>query len=140
MTNKRIAEKGNRPVAAGIGVGVFTAILTSILLAMIIAVLIVNERVNEKIMYYFTFATQLIATLAGGFAAAKRTGGKYALVSGLTALVYCLILIGAGILFFDGGFRNLGTSVAAIVIGCAGSCTLCISGQGRRRIRKRVTR
>ena len=140
MTNKRIAEKDSRPVAAGVGVGVFTAVLASVLLAMIIAALIVNERVIEKTMYYFTFATHLIAALAGGVAAAKRTGGKYALVSGLTALVYCLILIGAGILFFDDGFRNLGTSVAAIAIGCAGSCTLCISGRGRRRRRKRVAR
>lgn len=140
MNNKRVAEKNNQPVRAGVGMGVLVAILVSVLLAMILAALVINERISENTMHYFTLAILLAATLIGGLIAAKRTGGKCALVSGLTALAYCLVLVGAGVLFFDGGFHNLWTSVAVIAVGFVGSCALCISGRGRGRNRKRFTR
>lgn len=140
MKTKRAAERNDQSVIAGVIIGVLVAMLVSILLAMILAVLVVNERVSEDTMHYYAFVILLVATLVGGLFAAKQTRGKCALASGLTALVYCLLLVGAGILFFDGGLQNLWTSVTAIAVGYVGACALRISGQGRTRGRKRFAR
>ncbi len=140
MKNKRAAERNNQPITLGVATGAFVAILVSVLLAMILAALIINERISETSIQYFAFAILLVASFCGGMVASQQTGGKCALVSGLTAIVYCLFLVASGILCFDGGFQNLWTSAAAITVGSIGSCMIRIRGKAKIPRRKKLVR
>lgn len=140
MKNKRAAERNNQPITLCIAIGVFVAILVSVLLAMLMTVLIINERVSETSIQYFDFAILLVASFCGGMVATQQTGEKRVLVSGLTAVTYCLFLVASGILFFDGGFQNLWTSAVAIAVGGIGSCVLCVRGKMKIARRKKLIR
>lgn len=136
MKMKHITEKAGRSMSGSVGIGALIAVAVSVIMAMALSALIVNERIDEDVMQYFSFAILLVSAFAGCMLAGKRTEGKYAMATGLTALTYCVILMGAGILLFDGGFRNLWTSIIAIMIGCVLSCAICIGGQGKGHRRK----
>ena len=140
MKIKSVTEKNGCSMASGVAMGVLISVFISLLLAMAVAALITNEHLNEGGMRYFAYIITLISGVIGGIAAGKKVRSKYALVTGLTGLVYCLLLIGAGILFFNGGFKMLWPSVAAIAAGVAVSCVVCIAGSGGKGRRKRLTR
>lgn len=139
MSSKR-KVKNEKSFGIGISVGAVVSLIFSLILAMIIAAFIVNERIGEGAIKYISPIIALIATMAGCVVATRLVGEKLAIVSGFTGIVYILILIGIGILFFDGGFHNLWTSVLSIAVGCAISCTICIRGNRSKTKRKRAYR
>jgi putative membrane protein (TIGR04086 family) len=107
---------------------------------MLTAVLIINEKFSENGMHYFSFGITLASSMIGGLIAGKRMGGKYAFATFLTGGIYCLVLIGAGILLFDGLTSDVWTTLVAIGIGSICACAICISGKGRGRKRKTFSR
>lgn len=127
-------------IGAGVSAGSVVSLVLSVILAMIVAALIVNERIGESAIKYISPIIVLIATMAGCIIGAGLVGEKLAVVSGITGVVYLLILIGTGILFFDGGFHNLWTSILSIIVGCVSSCAICIRGKGSKTKRKRAYR
>lgn len=140
MKIKSVIKKDERSMATGVAIGVLLSVMISLLLAMGTAGLITNEKLSEGGIHYFTLIITLISGMVGGLVAGKIVGSKYAVVTGLTGLVYLLVLIAVGILIFDGGFNMLWTSAVAIAVGVSISCVLCITGTGGRGKRKRLTR
>lgn len=140
MKNKSVIKKDEKSMTSGVAIGVLLSVMSSLLLAVGTAGLITNEKLSEGGIHYFALLITLISGMVGGLVAGKIVGSKYAVVTGLTGLVYLLVLIAVGILFFDGGFNMLWTSTAAIAVGAAASCVLCITGTRGRGKRKRVTR
>lgn len=132
--------KNKQSFGAGVSIGTVVSIVLSVLLAMVISVLIVNEGVSENTIKYSAPIISLIATMTGCIVAARLVGEKLAIVSSITGIAYLLVLIGTGILFFDGGFHNFLTSILSIAIGCVLSCAICIRGKGRKIKRKRAYR
>lgn len=125
---------------SGVGIGLIMSIIISVVLSMILAVLVVNERVGEGVIGFITPLIALLASLIGCITAGKQVEEKLAIVISVTGGIYLLLLVGAGILFFDGGFHNLWTSLLAITLSSAISCAICIRGKGSGRKRKRVYR
>ena len=140
MKIESIIKKDERSMASGVAIGVLLSVMVSLLLAVGTAGLIINEKLSEGRIHYCALIITLISGTVGGFVAGKVVGSKYAVVTGLTGLVYWLVLIAVGILFFDGGFNMLWTSTAAIAVGVAASCVLCITGTRGRGKRKRLAR
>ena len=139
MSSKRKVKK-ERSLSGGIFIGTGVSLIISVVLSMIAAALIVNERVSENGIGYITPIISLIATMAGCIIAARFVGQKLAIISGATGIIYLIILIGIGIMFFDGGFHNMWTSILSIGVGCAVSCAICIRGKGSGKRRKRSYR
>ncbi len=139
MSSKRKA-KNERSFAAGVSIGTLVSLMLSVFLAMIIAALILNERIGERAIEYIAPIIMLLSTLTGCIIAGQLIDEKLAVASGVTGIIYLLILVGVGILFFDGGFHNLWTSILSIAIGCVISCAICIRGKGSRTKRKRPYR
>lgn len=133
-------EGGSSSMISGMSAGILASILTSIILAMLTAVLVINEKFSENGMHYFSFGITLVSSMIGGLIAGKRMGGKYALATFLTGGIYYLVLIGVGILLFDGLASGVWTILAAIGIGSICACTICITGKSRGRKRKTFSR
>lgn len=139
MSPKR-KTKNEQSFFAGIGIGTLVSLLLSVILSMIIATLVLNERVGEVKIELMSRIVMLISSLFGCIIAIRLNGGKLAIVSGTTGIIYLLVLVGVGILFFDGGFHNIWTSILSVIVGCVASCAICIRGKGSRIKRKRANR
>ena len=108
--------------------------------SMLLAVIVVNERVGENMIEYLTPIITLIASLAGCIVAGKQIKERLAIVITIIGVIYLLILMGMGILFFEGGFHNFWTSLLSIAVACAVSCAICIRGCRGERKRKKAYR
>lgn len=132
--------KKDQSLAAGIGIGTLVSVLLSIILSMAVATFVLKERIGENAIELITRIIMLISALLGCIIAMRSIEDKLLIVSGAIGIIYLLILAGAGILFFDGGFHNMGTSILSVAAGCVASCAICIRGKGSRIKRKRVNR
>lgn len=137
---KMKTEGGNRSMISGMSTGVLASVLTSVILAMLTAIMVINEMLSENMMHYASFIITLASSVIGGLLAGKKIGGKYALATFLTGGVYYLVLMGMGILFFDGLTVGVWTILTAIVIGSFCACAICITGKGRGGRRKMIHR
>ncbi len=130
----------SRSFGAGVGIGVGVSVTISIALAMLLATFILNEQLGENTIDLLVPFIMFISTLIGCTLAGKWSSEKVGFTTGISALTYLLIFVGAGILFFDGGFHHLWTSLAAIGCSCGLSCAICIRGKGKGLKRKRPYR
>lgn len=133
---KQKIAKGNHTLSSSIGMGLGASILCALILALVTAFMITSEKVNEESMQYFTYIILCVSSLVGALIAGKRTGSKYALSTGSTALSFAFALVGTGILFFNGGFHNLLSNTLAILVGGVIACTICITSKPNKRSRK----
>lgn len=136
MNTKRMRTM-SRSMPMGIVIGTFSAIGITLAFAAILASMIVNEQIGINSLQYCIFVITTISALAGSVTAGKYTNEKPAISCGIAALIYGLILMFVGILFFDGGFKGVWTSLISIVIGCLFACTICLRKKGRGYGRKR---
>lgn len=140
MSPKQKRRTRKTTFGSSVGIGLIMSIIISVVLSMLLAVLVMNERVGENAIEYLTPLIVLLASLFGCITAGKQVEQKLAIVIGITGAIYLFLLMGVGILFFDGGFHNLWTSLLAIAVACGISCAICIRGKGSGRKRKRVYR
>ncbi|MBR4109900.1 MAG: TIGR04086 family membrane protein [Oscillospiraceae bacterium] len=140
MSPKQKGSARKNTFGSGIAIGLILSVVISVMLSMLLAVLVINERVGENTIEYLTPLITLLASFIGCVVAGKQVEEKLAIVIGATGTIYLFLLIGSGILFFDGGFHNLWTSFLTVAVACALSCAICIRGKGGGRKRKRVYR
>ena len=138
--SSKYKTKSKQSFATVVSIGTLTSLLLSVVLSMIIATLVLNERIGEDAIGLLSRIVMMISTALGCIIAIRLNAEKLAIVSGITGIIYFLILIGTGILFFDGGFHNIWTSVISVAVGCVVSCAICIRGKGREMKRKRASR
>ena len=133
-------QTGNFNFGTGVGFGIAVSVFLSVLLAMLLTTMVLNERAGECTIEYAVPVIAFVSSLAGSVVAGKMAREKVAILAGVTGAAYILILIGMGILFFDGGFHNLWSSLLSVVAGCVVSCAICIRGGRSGSKRKRVYR
>ncbi len=138
MIIKRKKRKEKCSLGIGILIGILISVVISLGLAMLLTNLIINERIEENMIKHLTPVIMLISSLLGCIAGGKLAEEKIAIATGITAALYVLILTATGILFFEGGFRNLWISVLSSIISWICSCAICIRGKGSYKQRKRV--
>lgn len=137
MTAKR---KAGHSIGLCVAIGIGVSVILSLILAMITASLIMNERLSEDVIQYTSPGIILIASVAGAVIAGKSANEKVAIAAGICGVTFLLILMGTGILFFNGGFHNIWTGLVSIALGWILSCTICIRGKRRGTKRKRSYR
>ncbi len=140
MLPSRKKKNENQSIGMAILSGICVSVVVSVLLSVFLAVLVLNERVSESAIGYCTALITMIGSLSGCLAAGKKCNEKLAILFGSVGVIYLFILVGMGVLFFDGGFHNLGLRLLAAGVGCVISCAICIRGKGTKRKRKRAYR
>lgn len=127
MQQKRSMERKRRSVGAGIAAGILLSLVVSIFLAAGLALLVAKEYVGIEKMYYFSLAILFVAVGAGAYAAAKITTKTPALVCGIVAIAYFILLIATNALFMEDGFAGIWSGAISITLGWVCACALCIS-------------
>ena len=138
--SSKYKTKNKQSFATVLCIGTLTSLLLSVVLSMIVATLVLNERIGEDAIGLLSRIIMMISSALGCIIAIRLNAEKLAIVSGITGIIYLLILIGTGILFFDGGFHNIWTSIISVTVGCVLSCAICIRGKGSVIKRKRTNR
>lgn len=140
MRNDRRKKLPNRFVSTALLFGVSTELAISLLAAAIIATLVLGGRVSEEKMQYFAVAIQFLATFAGALIAGKTLQNRFAMTCGITAAIYCLLLIGTGILIFDCALESVWTGIVSVAAGAVAACVLCLKQPSGRRKKKVYSR
>ena len=91
-------NRANYNYGTGIGVGIILSCALSVILSMAVTVLVLNERVGENTIGYIIQIVVLFSSLLGSTVAGKMIRERIAIVTGITGIVYMLILVGTGIL------------------------------------------
>ncbi len=133
-------KRENHSFINAVWVGVSISLLLSIVLAMLLAVLVVSERFSENSIKYAVPVITMIGTMIGSMVAGKKHNEKLAILAAAVGGIYLFLLVAVGVLFFDGGFHNLGLRLLSTAVGCVCSCAICIRGKGSGKKRKRPYR
>lgn len=98
--------------------GIATALVVSVGGTLVGAICILNEYFDITAVVIVATITQLVSAVAGSFLTGKLVKEGKMLSCCITVFVYCFILLGTSILFFDG----IGSGVFGGLITCTLSC------------------
>ena len=121
-------------------IGIAICIVISLLAGAGLTSMVLGETISEANMHYYTFGVLFIACFLGVLIAAKLAGGKYAVVAGIVAGVYLLLLLAVAILLFDGMFSGVIGKGVSILLGAGAACAICIRKGNGKKGRKRAFR
>lgn len=133
MTKKHKSEMKTRSVPQAVGIGVFISVALTLLATCIIASLIVNEQCNENMIGILTNVTVGVSVFVGTLAATKGAVDKFALISGITVIVYGFLQLSIGVLFFDSGFYQPWSNLLVIGLGGVLACGIALKKNGNKR-------
>ena len=136
MAYKQKGRGGSVSYMKGIGIGVVAAILITMILSTLVTFLIINENIDAYSMGYYAFGIVLIASFIGCVISGKLIMERVAILSGAVALVYLLMIVAIGVLFFDGSVAGVWTRLVAVAISGVVSCAFCIRGKRNGKKRK----
>ena len=106
----------------GAGIGVVGSVVISTLLTALYGVLMMNGSVGETPSATAIFLIRTVSVAAGSFLAAVLTKEYFLPVVGITATGYLVVLLGTGIVAFDGSFQNFGSGLLSVLLGGAIPC------------------
>lgn len=115
--NKLKAPKVGRSLTWAIIVGVIAASLLSILLTALLTNFVLNGHLSEGSAGVIIFLVRVVSMLVGALIAAVIYKQQYLPLIGFTALGYLLVLLGTGIVFFDGSFKHFLSGVTSVLVG-----------------------
>ena len=133
--NKLKAPKVGQSLTSSLIVGVIAASLLSVLLTALLSSFVLNGRVSEGSADVIIFLIRAVSLLAGILIAAAIYKQKYLPLVGFTALGYLLALLGTGIVFFDGSFKQFLSGVASVLVGGILSLLILTRPKSRRSIK-----
>lgn len=103
-------------------IGIIVASIVSFLLLIGLTSIVVNGTVNETVTGPYIFVIRTIAATIGCVAGSVLVKEKYLFITGATALGYMVVLLGLGIVLFDGSFKNILSGAASVLLGGALAC------------------
>jgi len=133
MTSKYKNETKNSSVVRAIGIGVLLSVVITLFAAGVIASLVVNEKCNENMIGALKNVTIVVSAFCGTLFAAKRAAARYALISGITVIVYVFLSFSIGVLFFKSAFNQPWTNLIATGLGGILACIIALKKSGNKR-------
>lgn len=115
--NKLKTSKTGQSLTMAIMAGVFAASALSILLTALVTNLVLKGSLYEKSVGATIFLIRSISTLVGALIGGTVLKQKFLLQVGLTALGYMAILLGIGIVFYDGSFKHFFSGAVSVLVG-----------------------
>lgn len=123
MVGKRKMSGQGVTIPAGIAIGVITSVAVMLMGALLISFLVMNETVPINGIGLGAMCVLVLAAAAGAWLATVLTRQKKLLVSGLTALIFYLVLLSITAVFFGGMFAGMCIVALMILLG-AGATVL----------------
>ena len=140
---KRMAykpKKISRSMATGVSVGIGIALLISVLLTSGLTSLVINGNTSENGSEVFVFAIRTLSIFLGGIIATGIYQEKNLPVIGFTAMGYLVVLLGLGIVLYDGSFQHFGSGILSVLVGGLLSCAIKMKPKAKSKYLKRYTK
>ena len=128
----RNAAVNSRKTMTGIVIGTTLAAIVSFLLTMGLTSLIMKGSVPENAPNVYVFFIRSISVLLGCLAATVLVKEKNLQTIGIVTAAYLLIMLGCGIIFYDGSFHNFGIGLLSATIGGGIACIIKIIPQKKK--------
>lgn len=133
MGKQHIIAKRSCSLTKSAFIGILCAILVSALLTAGLAGLTINGNLNETMSKAGVFLTRAVSVLLGALLGTGLGKSKYLQIIGIVVLGYLLLLIGIGIIMFDGSFQKFVLGVISVMTGGAAACLIRLKPQKTRR-------
>lgn len=132
MGNKHKAPKAAKSLTSAIIVSVIAATILSVALSALLASLILNGSLSEKAVGTAILAVRSVSLLAGALVGGAMLKQKILPQVGFTALGYLLVLLGIGIVFYDGSFNEFWSGIASVLVGGTGAFVILLRSTKQR--------
>ena len=107
----------NKSMLFSIGVGIVGAMIVSILLTIVQANFVLNGKIKEEMTASILFFVRLLSVMIGSLLGTGLYKQKHLQIIGVTSLVYMIILVGTGIIFFDDSFKGFWGGLISVILG-----------------------
>ena len=124
--NMRVTSSRKITEVPAVVIGVVAATIISVLLTAGLTSLIMNGMVSETAAGPYVFVIGMIASAIGCLIGMILMKGKYLIIAGSAALGYLAVLIGLGIVLYEGSFKNMLSTVVSVLLGGVIACLLVL--------------
>ena len=139
MKRTHLSIVKNMNIAICITAGLLAALFVSIILTIGLTSMIEKGKISGDGIFG-SFLVRSIATVVGGLLSAGLSDKKLLLTIITTSAAYLLILLGIGIILFDGSFCNLWMGVFSVALGAVIALLIKLKPQTNRKKSVRIAR
>lgn len=132
MKQSHVGLKKKNLTALGIATGVVAALLLSAVMTAVQSNLVSKEMIGMESKGVFAFVIRIISVFIGGILGTALSGGKNLQTIGLIAGGYFVLLLGIGVLLFDGSVRDLFSGLISTLLGGVLACAVRLKPQRKR--------
>lgn len=116
----------------GITIGTVVAAAISFVLSMVLTSLITKGGISESSPGVYIFIIRSLSVLAGCLLATWIVKEKNLQIIGIVSCLYLLILLGVGIIMYDGSFHNFGLGLLSVILGGGIACIIKLIPQKKK--------
>lgn len=117
-----IASSAKITEVPAIVIGIVAATIISVLLTVGLTSLIMNGTIGEVTTGPYIFIIRTVASAIGCLVGTTLMKGKYLFIAGAIALGYLAVLVGMGIILYDGSFNNILSGAVSVLLGGVIAC------------------
>ena len=133
----RLPVVSSRATTVGAFTGIIIAFVISLILITVITSLVANNKFPEASSGWSMFMVRVAAVLVGALVGTALSKEKCVITAGIIVAGYLALLLGLGIVIYDGSFKNFGTGFISATIGGVVGCLIRLKSQNKpRRTRK----
>ena len=125
--------------ASAIFTGVILATLLSLLLTALMANFVLNGHLSEKHISAISFVIRTISVFAGSLAGASLLKQKFLRSVAIIVAGYLVVLIGIGIVLYDGSFKNFIQGIVSVLSGGGIALLILLRPKGNKHKRVKIS-
>jgi len=137
--NKLKVSKVGRSHTAAIITGVVIALVLSFLLTALMGNLILNGHFGENIAQASIFVIRAVSVLVGALIGGLLLKQHYLKLVGFITAGYFVVLIGIGIVFYDGSFKSFLLGVVSVLVGGVAALLILQTPKSNMHKRKKIS-
>ena len=138
MKKMTLGKKQLVSSGGAIAVGVGISVLITLLLTAGLAALIISSKLQELTVGIIVALIRAIAVFLGVMITTKIKQDKILQSTGIVAGLYVLIILGLGIVLYDGSFNSLGIGLLSILVGGLAAYLIRIKPNKRKHTSRRI--
>lgn len=139
MKKMHSKSKNDTGIIGHIGLGILISLICAVLLSIVLAVMIEKEIIAVDAAPSFAVAIHAISVFIGSIISLSFEKGRIAMIAGVVATSYLLLLLCINMLIYSSGFAGLGGGVISAYVGSLLAVMIKskISGKNKRRTKVR---
>ena len=126
---KRTTRLEKKSIGYGVGIGVAVSVVISVLLLCLLSCLMIKQRLSEHTAGIAVFIIRFLAINLGTLIGSKLIKENGVIVIAAITTAYLVILLGLGIVAYEGVFRKFGTGLFSVLIGAGVSTAIVFKPQ-----------